>query len=227
MGKKRLVCVLFILLCSGLCTVGASDGVISIGTGVGLTFAKRDSLNFFDDPDFGANLTVLALGRYSNTVEISMNFLGSIFFSPSDTQAEVKFSYSNPFFSSERWVDQNLRALVFFGLAMGIGLDDLQVEASVGPMLHFRLFYGPYEWNSDDSIWGHEIEAHYATSFGFGVNLATSMKVSKKSEKSVAAGCLFGVLSGKHTLNAGQGGDFVWNEGEYYYLIHPYLSIML
>lgn len=226
MRKKGVIAVLFILVFFGLFPVSASDGFISLGMGGGLTLIQRDSLNFLNDSDKGVNLTLIGLGNYSKNISVSINFLGSIYYALGNEHVEVTFRFTNPFFSYERWVDQNIRALVFAGLALGVELESVQLEASIGPLYDARQFFGPYKLDTDEAIWGYSIEPHYASAMGLGIHMAASSKFSKKTEKGVAVGCLFGILSGNRALKTAQAGNYEWKEGTYTYLIHPYLSFL-
>lgn len=226
MRKKGVIAVLLILILFGLSPVSASDGFISLAMGGGLTLVQGDSLDFLNDPDRAVNLTLIGLGSYPKNISVSINFLGSIYYSLGNEHAEVKFCYTNPFFSCERWVDQNLRALVFAGPALGVALEGVQLEASFGPLYEARQFFGPYKLGTDDALGGYSIEPHYAGAMGLGIHMAASSRFSKKTEKGVAVGCLFGILSGNRSLKAAQVGNYEWKESTFTYLIHPYLSFL-
>lgn len=225
MYKKTYVMVLIVVyMIFVMCSVFATNGSLSISVGGGITLQQRDSINIFQDTSPGYNLTLVGLGNYAE-FPFSLNVLSSIYIAADSDVSEVAFSYTNPFFSGERWVDENLRILFFAGPALGLDVYVGQIEASVGILFEGRFFKGPYELDSDDAIWGHPIGTNIVGTLGVGGNVAVRVTRNKTSSKGLSIGCLVGILSGEYVLKAAQMGEYRWNEGKYSSLIHPYLCI--
>ncbi len=225
MNKKSYVMVLIVVfMIFGMCSVFATDGSLSISVGGGITLRQRDSIDIFQDPSPGYNLTLVGLGEYDK-LPFSLNVVGSVYVAIDSDISEVAFSYTNPFFSSERWVDENFRLLLFAGPSVGLDVSVGQLEASVGILFEGRFFKGPYELDSDDAIWGHPITSNLVGTAGVGANIALRAKLTSTSNKGISIGCLVGILSGEYVLKAAQMGEYRWNEGKYSSLIHPYLCI--
>jgi hypothetical protein len=227
-----MIVVLFLL---GVVPLFSSNDILSASLGVGLTFKQRDALNVFDDNSPGYNATFVGLGDYTNSM-FGINFIGSLYFVERQTP-DISFSYANPFFSTERWEDQQFRILMYAGPSLGFNYGVIQVEASAGLLFEGRAYKGPYEDDSSTAIWGQSIGTSYAITYGPGVNVAATyfpliQKVKKNGGMEFVPGgsgfgfgCLLGVISGERTLKAAQSGDFKWSEGNWNVLVHPYIFL--